>query len=250
MRRLLVTLLIFTIPCAIASGHAAVAESTLAVDFEKSVADYSAAAKEVSKRQISPEDEARLVGMFTSMLEELKKPLNVSDVVLRYQDGATFPDMARHASSGPVGELMARFIAAIYNIYRILTPELITAIVRKSPLELVPLLRELHVFLQFVTANPRDYGHGVFTERDGQTLRVFASDEALFRIARSIMLRTLFATGDLVYKFSRLTAALCKADGTQDPKSIVDTVISDMKRSTADDSRISVVASSLRGDPQ
>jgi hypothetical protein len=184
--------------------------------------------------------------MFMSILEEMKKQINANGILLKYPDGTTFPDMARHAGSGPVVEMMVRFTAAIYNIYRILTAELITAIVRKSPLELVPLLRELHAFIQFATANPRDYGHGVLSERNDQTLVVFASDEALLRIMRAIMLKFFFQAGDGVRKLSRVTTAFYKADGTQEPQKIFDTVVESMKRSTADDTRVSVVASSLR----
>ncbi|MDR2459037.1 MAG: hypothetical protein LBD43_03015 [Holosporales bacterium] len=245
MGRLLTTLLTFAIPYVATSRYATVAGSSPAVDINKSIVDYSNAAREISKRQIGPEDETKLVSAIMSILDAIKKLLNASKIELRYQDGAAFPDTAKHTGSESVSKLMARLIAAIHSMYGILTPELITTIVRKSPLEFVPLLKELHMFSRFVTANTQDYGHGVLTQKIGEMLVVYISYEAINRIAKPIILEMLHRGVDSVYKISRIITALCKADREQDPETIVNTTVKDMKRNLADDLRIPIVASEV-----
>ncbi|MDR1365168.1 MAG: hypothetical protein LBJ42_01100 [Holosporales bacterium] len=215
------------------------------LDFEKVIFEYSAVAKEISKRQISQDDEIKLVNMATTLIEGIKKQINADDVLMQYMDGSSFPNMTQHVNSGPTEKLIVRFVAAIHNVYKILSKELLTAIIRKSPLELTPLLRELCVFSQFVTANPRDYGHGVFSERRGRTIIVFATDNALSRIMKPIILKRLFVSDPDLYKMSRITTALCKANESQKPLDVINLTMKEMKRNTADDTRIPIAAVSL-----
>jgi hypothetical protein len=245
MKRQLATLLISVLACtytgSLMCGEVVATDAPSAQpgwNFEKALEEYSKAAKEISKRQISPEDEAKLVGMFTAILDAMKKQLNVEKVEMQHIEGAQ--------NSG----ILVQFIIAIHKIYGILTPELIAAIVKKSPLELVSLLREIYTFLRFVTANPRDYGRGNFTERDKQsgTITVMATDiNNLNGIIQPIALETLFVKAPGVYKLSRLTTAIIKQlSSGQQPTQDMNGAVDSMKRNTADDSRIPIVAPTVQ----
>jgi hypothetical protein len=115
-------------------------------------------------------------------------------------------------------------------------------IIEKSPLELVPLLQEIDVFLRFVSADPREFGHGVFTERNGDQLVVFPTNDAIVRIMGVMVITNLLSPLG-VYKLSRVTSAFARDFSSKKPEVIFAEVIEDLKRSLSDDSRFPIFTS-------
>ncbi|MDR0942021.1 MAG: hypothetical protein LBM19_00140 [Holosporales bacterium] len=240
----IVSLLFLTISNLLASTNA---EATT-VDFETDLSKYVAAAKDVSKRRMNPEDETKLSDMVLSILSNLKKlyvneKLQSEDFVLKYLDGKDFPDLERHKNENKNDETVVRFTIAIHAFYKSLTKERIIEIIKKSPLEMAPILREINVFLQFVSANPSDYGHGRFSEKSGNITIVFATNEAILRIMRPIIYKNLLSKTIDVYKLSRIVSAFYNGIPNRQSEEIFKTTTESMKRNTADDSRIAIAIS-------
>ncbi|MDR3224558.1 MAG: hypothetical protein LBT03_03250 [Holosporales bacterium] len=205
-------------------------------NFEEALAGYSKIAKEISVRQITKEDEDRLF----QLVIEILKNLAIQDFIFKYFNGSGFPNLAQHENDKKDNDIVANFTIAIYTLYRNLTDDLIREILKKSPLEMVSILREINALLQFVQADPRTYGHGQFKEKDGDITTVFATNEAIIRIMKPVILSCLLSNNAKIYKLSRVTSALYRAQQKVPPAETFKTALSSMKRSTADDSRIAV----------
>jgi hypothetical protein len=207
------------------------------------VSEYSNLAKEFNKKAISPEDAQKLFAAARPILESIKQKyitkMGAPNFILRYPNGKDFPDISEHNLQDKYNEQIIKFTIAIHLVYKNLTDEVLLKIIEKSPLELIPLLQEIDVFLRFVSANPAEFGHGVFTEKKGDQLIVLATDDAILRIMRVIVISNLLSSR-AVYKLSRVTSAIYRDFPSKKPEDIIAEVIENLKRNLSDDTRVPI----------
>ncbi|MDR1476391.1 MAG: hypothetical protein LBI20_03705 [Holosporales bacterium] len=213
-------------------------------EFSAKLTEFSNLAKGFSKKNITPEDVETLLAAFKSILEAMKQKYildksQVTSFIFRYPNQKEFPDLSEHNIQNKYDEQIIKFTIATYLVFINLDDDILRKIIAKSPLELVSLLQEFDVLLQFVSADPKEFGHGVFSEKNGNQLVVFATTEAILRIMRVIVIKELLAQGG-VYKLSRTTTAVLKDFQNKKPADILNDVSETMKRNTADDSRIAI----------
>ncbi|MDR1034412.1 MAG: hypothetical protein LBL32_00535 [Holosporales bacterium] len=215
-------------------------------DLITSIGSYSTQAKEFSRKSIPPEEARKLFSTAKSILETINQKYftklgvrGIQDLFLIYRNGKKFPDVSEHNVQNEYDKQIITFTIAIYLVYVNLTDEILLKIIEKSPLELVPLFREIDVFLQFISADPRDFGHGVFTERSSDHLVIFPTDDAILRIMRVIILKNLLSSLS-VYKLSRITSAFVRYFSIKKPDVIIMEVVETLKRSLIDDSRVAL----------
>ncbi|MDR1289045.1 MAG: hypothetical protein LBJ77_01485 [Holosporales bacterium] len=226
--------------------------------FQALLDSFSVQAKEFNKKPIPPEEAQKLLISAKAILDGLKKmyitdKLGVSSFTLQYPDGKEFPDPSAHNTRDEYDGQIIRFTIAIFLIYNNLTDAVLLKIIEKSPLELVSLLREINVYLQYISANPKEFGHGVFTEKRGDQLVVFSTDGAILRIMRVLVIKDLLPPNG-VFKLSRITSAVIQNFPGKKPDVAIEEAIANMKRGLADDSRFSLFAQyellgSMMSDP-
>jgi hypothetical protein len=213
-----------------------------AEEVENKLTEYVAVAKEVSNKRLTVDNWKHLVSMSTDIVLGIKQYVNETLQTKSF----TMERGEDEKTSSSTGDLhdkrLIRFTNAIYAVYQNLDENGIALIAKRSPLELVSIMRELYVFALFVTADPSDYGHGVFSEKDGETTKIFATNAAILRIMRPLVYRYLLKYVRHVYKLSRLTSFLCVVtqDDAVNYKKVFEKTVNEMKRSTADNSRIAI----------
>ncbi|MBR1479405.1 MAG: hypothetical protein IJ599_00685 [Alphaproteobacteria bacterium] len=213
--------------------------------FETKLSEYSERAKELSKHQLSPNDISQLTEAAMSIIDDMRaktisEKLQCTSISLRYLDGQSFPDMSRHTGNSECDQRIVGFTIASYTLYRLLDKELVSAIVQKSPLELVSILRELDVFFKFVSAEPQDFGHGVFREKQDDTVIVFATNDAILRIMKSLIYQNFLSKNRVIYKMSRVTSQIANAGAGEVNREALEGIVSNLKRNTRDDARITI----------
>jgi hypothetical protein len=213
-------------------------------DFATELESYSSLAKEFSKKNITPDDSNRLFTSVQSILCSIKKKylikkMKADSFVLLCKDHSKFPDFTMIDNLNKYEEPFVKFTIAIHTIIQNLTDDIIIKIVEKSPLEFVSLLQEICVFWQFISANPSEFGHGFFSMIKNRQLTVFVTIDSIFRIMRYIMLVNLLLP-NFVYKLSRTTSEFYRKCTDKNPQKIFQNAVESMKRSPADDSRITI----------
>ncbi|MDR1234235.1 MAG: hypothetical protein LBJ92_03775 [Holosporales bacterium] len=215
-------------------------------NFQIKINEYAVLAKSFDKKVIPAESLNTLVKIVKSIIGTMKQKyiigkLKAKGFVLRYYNNKPFPDFSEHDLTDKTAERVVKFTIAVYSVMKHLNDKVISAIIEKSPLEMVPLLWEIHTFLQFVSSNPRDFGHGTFLEQDGELAIIFASHEAICRIMKVVLYRNLLAQRySHIYKLSRITSAFYRDINNKNYDEILESAIKTLKRSPADDSRIPI----------
>ena len=205
---------------------------------------YVRRAKELSKKQMTKENIAELVEKAMSIIDDMKnlyvdEKLKTQNIVLKYLNGKSFPNLEEHQNNNKYDQKIVKFTIVGYRLFKVLTKEIVTKIIKKSPLEMVPVIKELSVFLQFVSANPNNFGHGVFTEKQNDTITVFATNDAILRIMKVLVYKNLLKQSK-IYKMSRIGTHIFNNVENAITNEQIDNCISTLKRNTADDSRIAI----------
>ena len=169
----------------------------------------------------------------------INEKLGTQNIVLKYLSGKNFPNLEEHQNNNKSDQKIVKFTIVGYRLFKILAKEIVTKIIEKSPLEMVPVIKELSVFLQFISANPSHFGHGVFTEKQNDAITVFATNEAILRIMKVLVYKNLLRHNK-IHKISRIGTYLFNNVENTITNNQVDNFISTLKRSTADDSRIAI----------
>ena len=213
-------------------------------NLESILSEYASTAKELSKKSMSSEDEKKLSSMATSIFGKMQKKfiqdkLKTENVVFQFSD--------EHKFENKYDEQIIKFTIGFSEIFLKLSPNDILEIVKKSPLELVAIFREMNTFLKFITADPKDYGHGIFTEKEGKTTIIHATDEAILRIMKPIAYKNLTQNENGCFKLSRLTSSFYKNFPKKTYEEIFKWKVSSLKRNTADDSRIAIFSATGSG---
>jgi hypothetical protein len=229
---------LFFLTISLINSHAVAVEKN--DEFETKLSEYITAAKAVSKKQFIKEDWKKLItialGITSYIKQNIKEKLTTDEFALEY----SLPDDLSGESQQKSILKIIKFTKAIYKIYANLNTQRIAQIITKSPLEMVSLLREIYVLSQFVTANPQDYGHGVLSEKNGTTTKIFASNMAINRIMRPLVYQHLLSIFRPIYKLSRITTAFYNKDNETPFEETYKEVLSSMKRNTASDARIAL----------
>ena len=100
-------------------------------------------------------------------------------------------------------ESIIKFTMSFFHIFTTLNKEHILDIITKSPLELVPLLREMNVFAKFITANAKDYGYDNFSmhciTKDGNICKVNINKNTLIHIMGTLIKKYLISKSSKKY---------------------------------------------------
>ncbi len=212
--------------------------------FKTKLSSYVDLAKEKKKKKMTQAEIEKLVDEAMSIIEDLKnrymnEKLNVHEIKLKYLNGNDFPDSNEHKDNNAYDQKIVQFTVACYKLFKIMTKDIVSKIIEKSPLEMVSIIKELSVFMQFVSANPGDFGHGVFSEKQGDVLVVFATNDAIIRIMKSIVYKNLLQTNK-IYKMSRLGSYIGDNISNNIDDEKINSTIASLKRSTADDARLAI----------
>lgn len=209
--------------------------------FNLKLSEFSTKAKDLSKKQLSEIDISNLTDSAWSVIEDMKNralvdKLKSEEINIRYSNNKSFPSLEGVNRSD---EKIIRFAIACSFLYKYITKDIVTAIVRKSPLEMVSIMEELSIFFKFISANPQDFGHGVFTEKQDKITMVLATNDAILRILKVLVYTELLGKHKLIYKLSRLTSYLCNNYETVTPE-VFQAQIDGLKRFPVDNSRIAL----------
>lgn len=206
--------------------------------FNLKLSEFTAKSKELSKKQLSEEDVNSLLELSWGIIEDLKSTaidkLKSKEVVIKYSNNKEFPPLDNVTESD---KKIIQFTVACSLLHKYLTKDIVKLIVQKSPLEMVSIIKELNIFFKFITADPSDFGHGVLTEKQGDTTAILATNDAILRICKVIVYTDLLNDDAQIYKLSRITTYLCNNYENVTLESLRDQ-ISTLKRSTIDNSRI------------
>ena len=78
----------------------------------------------------------------------INEKLRTQNIVLKYLSGKNFPNLEEHQNNNKSDQKIVKFTIVGYRLFKILAKEIVTKIIEKSPLEMVPVIKELSVFLQ------------------------------------------------------------------------------------------------------
>ncbi len=208
--------------------------------FNLKLSAFSTKAKELSKKQLSETDISYLSNSAWSIIEDIKKiaidKLKSEDIIIRYSDNKNFPSLEGVNKSD---EKIIKFTAACALLYKYITKDTVVAIIRKSPLEMVSIIRELDIFFKFISANPGDFGHGVFSEKQDKNTIILATNDAILRIMKVLVYTDLLGEHCLIYKLSRLTSYLYNNYETITPENF-QSQIDKLKRLPIDTLRVAL----------
>jgi hypothetical protein len=229
-------------------------------EFDVLLGKYAEMAKSVLRRKMKPDEESELVKKATSIAAFLKnkylgESLQSSSFTLKYLDETDFPNFSKHVNNNKTDSRIVEFVVAFYEIYKRLTKELIAKIVKKSPLEMICLLKEFNVFLQFMSAKPGNFGFFDFSTKGKEATTIYVTNETTLCIMGLLIFKNL-NTGGKVYKLSGLASALSakcqefKKNSKAYSKESVDEIfkqeISSMKRNIANDARVAIYVSGVK----
>lgn len=217
--------------------------------FKTKFSNYIYSAKQLSQKKMTQEEGTKLANEAFSLIEDLKnryitEKLQVKDVKLKYLDGREFPELSEHQNNSASDKKIVQFAIASHALFKILiqsaaSKDFISKIIEKSPLEIVSVIKELSVFMQFISANPNNFGHGVFSEKQGDNLVVFATNDAILRIMKGLIYKNLLQKNK-IYKMSRIGTKIVENISNNFNEELINDIIASLKRSTADDTRISI----------
>ena len=212
--------------------------------FDVKLNGYITSAKDISKKQMTDEAVSKLVDTAMSIIDDMKnqaisEKLKSENITLKYLNGKDFPNLTEHQNADENDQKIVKFTIACYALYKKISKEFVSKIIQKSPLEMVPIIHELDMFFKFISANPANFGHGVFTEKHENTTTIFATNDAILRIMKVLLYKDLLNNNRIVYKMSRLASGFYNAAGDVSEESI-NKAIDSLKRNSGDDSRISI----------
>lgn len=221
--------------------------------FKTKLSNYIDLAKKFSQKKMEKEEIDRLASEAVSILDDLKnryinEKLKIQNIKLKYLNGKDFPVLEEHQNNNVTDHKIVLFTIACHALFKILfegdtnsaiSKNTIFKIVEKSPLEMVSIIKELSVFMQFISANPNDFGHGVFSEKQGNSLVVFATNDAILRIMKVLIYKNLLQNNK-IYKVSRLGTKIIEDISNNINEEIINSIIESLKRNTADDKRIAI----------
>jgi hypothetical protein len=210
--------------------------------FQSALKEYSNIAKTESKKRLSLESVDNLSKLVMNIINYLKniyldEKLGVKKIILKYNN---VPELNEDDSVSNYDKQFIKFIFATYNVFTNLTPERVSQIVRKSPLEFVSILKEIETFLEFVSADTKKYGNAIIIERpDDETAIIYASTQSIAKIAQHIIIKNLISTScGNVYPVSRIVSHFCSNFPKQVNGEVFDSFINSLKRNTRDSNRI------------
>ena len=156
-------------------------------EFNNKLSQYAKLAKKISsKSRINNLDIEKLLNSALIVLEHIKfnnlykKFNNIEEVVFKAVKALNY--------SNRFEENVIKFTISFFEIFTTLNLNNIRDIISKSPLELVPLLKEMNVFTKFITANAIDYGHNNnFSEMNGTSCRINTTKDALMKIMGALI---------------------------------------------------------------
>ena len=226
------------------SGFSNVKTEEVSDLFKTNLDIYVQRAKELARKKMSQKEINELTEKAWAIIADLKnryinEKLNTQNIFLKYLNGKNFPDYAEHKNNNENDQKIVLFTIASYNIFKILTKDVVAKIIEKSPLEMVPIIKELSVFLQFVAAKPNDFGHGVFSEKQNDDMTIFATNDAILRIMKVLVYKNLLKQNK-VYKMSRFGTYFCQHIGENITSTQINDFIVALKRNAADDTRIAI----------
>lgn len=209
--------------------------------FNLKLSEFSTKAKELSKKHLTDTDITYLSDSAWAIIEDMKNraivdKLKSEKIDIKYSDNKKFPTLKGVNKSD---EKILRFAIACSLLYKYITKDTVTAIVKKSPLEMVSIIKELDIFFKFISANPQDFGHGVFTEKQDKTTIILATNDAILRILKVLVYTELLGEHRLIYKLSRLASYMYNNYESVTPESF-QIQIDNLKRFPVDNSRIAL----------
>lgn len=212
--------------------------------FNLKLSEYSTKAKTLSKKQLSDTDINYLSDSAWSIIEDMKnkaltEKLKTDDIDIKYSGNKNFPPLEGVNKSD---QKIIKFTIACSILYRYITKDIVKSIVKKSPLEMISIIKELDIFFKFISANPENFGHGVFSEKQNKNTVILATNDAILRIMKVLIYTELLGEHCLVYKLSRLTSYLCNNYENITPENF-QTQIDNLKRFPIDNSRIALYIS-------
>lgn len=211
--------------------------------FKVNFTRYIQRAKELSVKIMSTEEVDELTNKAWSIIEDIrsnhKEKLKTQKFELKYLNGKPFPDQSEHQGNNESDQKVVKFTIACYMLDKLITKDIVRKVVEKSPLEMVSIVKEILIFYQFISADPADFGHGTFLERQNEsTVTIFATNDAILRIMGVLIYKNLIDLSSC-YKVSRVGSSLTQRTEIPDEAALTE-VISSLKRSPADDSRVAL----------
>ena len=104
-------------------------------------------------------------------------------------------------------ENVIKFTISFFEIFTTLNLDNIKDIVAKSPLELVPLWKEMNVFTKFITANASDYGASNFSAMKEKSCKINTTKDALMHIMGALIhIYLINPSTNKIYKLSNTTS--------------------------------------------
>lgn len=209
--------------------------------FDLKLSEFSATAKELSKKNLSEESINSLSNSAFELIEDMRnraisEKLKAKEIDIQYSDNKQQPSLE---GLNKEDEKIIKFFIVCSLLYKYITKEIVIEIVKKSPLEMISIIKELNVFFKFISANPQDFGHGVFTEKQGDKITILATNDAILRIFKVLAYTELLGENCLIYKVSRIGTYLYNNFANVTPESL-QAQISKLKRSAIDNSRIAL----------
>ncbi|MBQ9440816.1 MAG: hypothetical protein IJU54_00180 [Alphaproteobacteria bacterium] len=207
----------------------AIKQSNYDSEFNSMLANYIKLAKKLAKKismkqQITESDVNILLNSALLVLEHIKfnnlykKFNNVEEIVFKSVKSLTYNNRFE--------ENVIKFTISFFEIFTTLNLNNIKDIVSKSPLELVPLLKEMNVFTKFITANASDYGHSNFSNtvvssynKNGKSCNINATKEALMRIMGALInIYLINPSTNKIYKLSNTASTFYYAYSSNSSK--------------------------------
>ena len=216
--------------------------------FKDKLNQYSSLAKRITLKQIIDKNDIDiLLNKVIEILDYIKinnlytKFYNIEKLVFLYPKNSSINDWV---FLNQFEEKVIRFTVSFFVIFTTLNLKYIKSIVSISPLEMVPLLKEMNVFTKFLTSNPRDYGHGTFSEKQGNIGKIYTTKEAIMRIMGALIdINLIKPSMGKVYKLSNITSAFYKEykkNTNKTSSEIYDEVIKNLKRTVNNKNRIAI----------
>ena len=204
---------------------------------------YIEIAKTESKRNISEDSANKMASMISDIIKFLEEAyveekLKAKNIFMKYNKDKQFPDF-KQLKLSDMDMKMMRLIFATYILYKNLDNDIIVEIVKKSPLEFVPILRELHFFFEFCSTPPHTFGNAIKSVKasDG-SITIFVPETTVEHVVQPLAIQKLLDKNNgNIYSVSRIVSFIGQNLNEDFGKSSILEFIKNMKRNSADDSR-------------
>ena len=223
--------------------------------FQTKLDSYVEIAKTESKKNISEESAKELASMVSEIINFLEKyyteeKLKSKKLNIKYNAEQDLPDFDKLNLDDLDNKIM-HLIFATYVLYKNLDQEMILKIVKKSPLEFVPILKEIRFILDFCSTSPQTFGNAVISEKSAEgTTTIYVSKNTVERIAKPLAIRMLPSKYDgNIYVVSRIVSFVSQSLNKKIEKKDIDEFCQNMKRNSADDNREKIYTPALVNIP-